>query len=71
MKSDPHQTWHSDRGPQARSCTPKTEQSGLRCIVLLLGGAENFGEPDPLNLKPPSLCNPFIKSIQILTAKAS
>ena len=23
-KSDPHQTWHSDRGPRARSCTSKT-----------------------------------------------
>jgi len=24
MKSEPHQTWHSDRGPRARYCTSKT-----------------------------------------------
>jgi len=24
MKSEPHQTWHGDRGPRARSCTSKT-----------------------------------------------
>ena len=24
VKSDPHQTWHGDRGPRARSCTSKT-----------------------------------------------
>jgi len=24
VKSEPHQTWHGDRGPQARSCTSKT-----------------------------------------------
>jgi len=23
VKSEPHQTWHSDRGPRARSCTSK------------------------------------------------
>jgi len=24
VKSEPHQTWHGDRGPRARSCTFKT-----------------------------------------------
>jgi len=24
VKSEPHQTWHSDRGPRARSCTSNT-----------------------------------------------
>ena len=24
VKSEPHQTWHDDRGPRARSCTSKT-----------------------------------------------
>jgi len=24
VKSEPHQTWHGDRGPRARSCTWKT-----------------------------------------------
>ena len=24
LKSEPHQTWQGDRGPQARSCTSKT-----------------------------------------------
>jgi len=24
VKSEPHQTWHSDRGPRARSCASKT-----------------------------------------------
>ena len=38
VKSEPHQTWHGDRGPRARSCTSKT----LR-IVSPLGGAENLG----------------------------
>jgi len=33
VKSEPHQTWHGDRGPRARSCTSKTFG-----IVLPLGG---------------------------------
>jgi len=24
VKSEPHQTWHGDRGPRARSCASKT-----------------------------------------------
>jgi len=24
MKSEPHETWHDDRGPRTRSCTSKT-----------------------------------------------
>ena len=27
VKSEPHQTWHGDRGPRARSCTSKTFES--------------------------------------------
>jgi len=50
-KSEPHQTWHGDRGPRARSCTSKT--FGVRRIALPLGGAENLGETHPSNLKIP------------------
>ena len=41
VKSEPHQTWHGDRGPRARSCISKT--FGVWCIVSPLGGAENMG----------------------------
>jgi len=50
VKSEPHQAWHGDRGPRARSCASKT--FGVRCIVLPLGGAENLGEPDPSTKTP-------------------
>jgi len=40
-------------------------------IVSPLGGAENLGETDPLNLKPPLLHNPLSKSNQILISNAS
>jgi len=51
MKSQPHQTWHGDRGPQARSCTSKT--FGVWGIVSPLGGAENLGITRPRQLKTP------------------
>jgi len=51
MKSEPHQIWHGDRGPRARSCTCKT--FGVWCIVSPLGGAENFGITRPSQLKTP------------------
>jgi len=51
VKSEPHQTWHSDRGPRARSC---------RSLKLLgsdtvspLGGAQNLGITRPFQLKTP------------------
>ena len=40
-KSESHQNWHGDRGPQARSCTSKT--SGVWHTISPLGGAENLG----------------------------
>ena len=52
IKSELHETWHDDRGPRARSCTSKTF-SGYD-TVSPLGGTQNLGEPDPLNLKPPN-----------------
>jgi len=51
VKSEPHQTWHGDRGPRARSFTSKT--FGVWRIVSPLGGAENFGETRPPQLKTP------------------
>jgi len=51
VKSEPHQTWHGDRGPRAHSCTSKT--SGVRRIVSPIGGAENFGTTRPPQLKAP------------------
>jgi len=69
VTSDIHQTWHSDRGPRARSCTSKT--FWVWRIVSPLGGTENLGKPDPLNLKPPYLHNPSSKSDQILTTSGS
>jgi len=48
VKSEPHQTWHGDRGPRASSCASKTFR--VRRTVSPLGDAENLGEPDPLNL---------------------
>jgi len=52
VKSEPrHQTWHGDRGPQARSCASKT--FGVWCIVSPLGGAENLGVTRPRQLKTP------------------
>jgi len=50
VKSEPHQTWHGDRGPRARSCTSKTFRSD---VVSPLGGTENLGETRPTQLKTP------------------
>jgi len=50
VKSEPHQTWHGDRGPRARSCTSKT--LGLDA-VLPLEGAENLGITRPRQIKTP------------------
>jgi len=72
VKSEPHQTWHGDRGPRARSCTSKT--SGVWCIVSPLGGAENLGITRSRQLKssitPCELHNALRKSNEILTANA-
>ena len=51
VKSEPHQTWHDDRGPRARSCTSKT--FGVLRTVSPLGGAENLGETRSPQLKTP------------------
>jgi len=51
VKSEPHQTWHGDRGPRACSCTSKT--FGVWRIVSLLGGAENLWVTRPCLLKTP------------------
>jgi len=41
---------------------------GVQCTILLPGSAEIQGKPIALKLKPPQLCNPLNKSIQIITA---
>ena len=56
VKSEPHQTWHGDRGPRTRSCTLKT-------LVSLLGGAENLGITRPCQLKTAITLQP-LKHIQ-------
>ena len=52
VKSEPHQTWHGDRGPRARSCTSKTFPDTTHSFAAR-GRSKFWGEPDPLNLKPP------------------
>ena len=52
VKSEPHQTWHGDRGPRARSFTSKTFL-GLTHSFAAGGGAENLGETRPPQLKTP------------------
>ena len=44
VKSEPHQTWHGDRGPPARFCTSKIKLLEVLRIVSPLGGAENSWE---------------------------
>ena len=51
VKSEPHQTWHGDRGPRAHSLPHK--RLGVRRIVSPLWGAENLGETRYPNLRPP------------------
>jgi len=47
VKSEPHQTWHGDRGPRARSCTSKNFWGLTHSFEL--GGTENLGETRPSN----------------------
>ena len=51
-----HQTWHGDRRPRARSFTSKTFPGTTHSFAAR--GAQNVGEPDPLNLKPPNSVTP-------------
>jgi len=51
VKSERHQTWHSDRGPRACSCTCKT--FGGLTHRFAARGTKYLGKPEPLNLKPP------------------
>jgi len=57
VKSEPHQTWHGDRGPRARSCTSKTFRGLTNSSPL--GGAENLGITRPLQLKTPRTPQPL------------
>ena len=41
--SDPHETWHGDRGPRARSCTLKTFGGLTHRLVLPLGALKIWG----------------------------
>ena len=52
VKSEPHQTWHGDRGPQARSCNSKTFQGPTHSFAARGRALKIWGELDPLNLKP-------------------
>jgi len=45
VKSDPHQAWHGDGGPQARCWTSQT--FGVRCIVSPPGALKIWGNPTP------------------------
>jgi len=45
VKSEPHQTWHVIE--DLEHILPPQKLLGVRPIVSPLGGAENFGEPDP------------------------
>jgi len=56
VKLEPHQTWHVDRGPRARSCTSKTFPGTSHSFAAR--GRSKFGEPNPLNLKPPNSVTP-------------
>jgi len=47
VKSEPHQTWHSDRGPRARSCTSKTFAHPAHSFAYR--GAKILGKLNPLN----------------------
>ena len=72
VKSEPHQTWHSDTGLRARFCTSKT--FWVRRIVSPLWAAENLAETGHHQFKNPIrglLRNSLNKFIQILTANAS
>ena len=51
VKSEPHQTWHGDRGPRARSCTSKT--FGGLTHSFAARSAENSGASRPPQLKTP------------------
>jgi len=57
VKSEPHHTWHGDRGPRARSCASKT--FGVSLIVSPLGVAENLGITRPCQLKTPITQKPL------------
>jgi len=48
VKSEPHQTWHGDRGPRTRSCTSKT--FGRLMHSFAVRGVENLGETRPPQL---------------------
>jgi len=46
VKSEPHQTWHGDKGPRARSCTSKTFGSLMHSFAAT--GCWRFGRnPTP------------------------
>ena len=51
VKSEPYQTWHSDRGPWAHSCTSKTFAGLTHSFAPR--GAENLGIIRPRQLKTP------------------
>jgi len=51
VKSEPHHTWHGDRGPRARSCASKT--FGVWRILSPLGSAENLGITRLCQIKTP------------------
>ena len=51
MKSEPHQTWHSDRGAPARSCTSKTFPGTTHSFAAK--GLSKFGGTRSPQLKTP------------------
>ena len=51
VTSEPHQTWHGDRGPRARSCTSKTFPHTMHSFAVR--GRSKFGGTRPTQLKTP------------------
>jgi len=58
VKSEPHQTQHSNREPWACYCTSTCKMFGVWCIVSLLGAVKICGKPDLIKLKLPIRPNP-------------
>jgi len=58
MKSEPHQTWHGDRGLRARSCTSKTF-GGLTHSFATMGSWKFGDNQTPSTSNPHNSINPW------------
>jgi len=57
MNFEPHQTWHGDKGPRARSCTSKTFVGLTHSFAAR--GTENLGVTRPRQIKTPITPKPL------------